>query len=256
VSELPEHVARNRASWDDYAPEWVAPARRDWAREEPWWGIFTVPQSSLQVLPDDLDGLDTIELGCGTAYVSAWMARRGARPVGIDNSERQLDTARAMQAEFGIDFPLVHGNAEATPFQDASFDFAISEYGASIWCDPYAWIPEAARLLRPGGRLVFLVDTPLAIMCAPEAEGQPAAEQLLRPYFGMHRVEFPDADNSVEFHLPHGELIALLRRSGFEIEELLEVQPPQDATTRFPHATPEWARRWPYEEVWKVRKRN
>ncbi len=254
MSELPEHVARNRASWDAYAPEWVAPARRDWAREEPWWGIFTVPESELHVLPDDLDGLDAIELGCGTGYVSSWLARRGARPVGIDNSEQQLATARAMQEEFGIEFPLVHGNAEATPFDDASFDFAISEYGACLWCDPYRWIPEAARVLRPGGRLVFLVDTPLAVMCAPQTEGQPAGERLLRPYFGMHRVEWPD-DDSVEFHLPHGELIALLRESGFEIEALVEVQAPADATTRFPHATPEWAHKWPYEEVWKVRKR-
>ena len=61
-----------------------------------------------------------------------------------------------LQAEFGIEFPLHLGNAEATPFPDASFDFAISEYGAAIWCDPYKWIPEAARLLRPGGRLHFL----------------------------------------------------------------------------------------------------
>ena len=168
MSELPEHVVRNRASWDAGAADWVAPGRRDWARDEPWWGIFTVPESQIHVLPDDLDGLDTIELGCGTGYVSAWLARRGARPVGIDNSERQLATARLLQEEFELDFKLVHGNAEATPFQDASFDFAISEYGASIWCDPYKWIPEAARILRPGGRLVFLVDTPLAILCAPE----------------------------------------------------------------------------------------
>jgi SAM-dependent methyltransferase len=253
LSELPDHVARNRADWDAHAEDWVEPGRRDWARDEPWWGIFTVPESSLHVLPDDLDGLDTIELGCGTGYVSAWLAKRGARPVGIDISERQLATARALQEEFGIEFPLVHGNAEATPFDDASFDFAISEYGASIWCDPYEWIPEAARLLRPGGRLVFLVNSPLSIMCTADDEGSAAQEHLLRPYFGMHRIEWPE--DSVEFHLPHGELIALLRTSGFEIEELVEVRPPADATTRFPHATVEWARQWPYEEIWKVRKR-
>lgn len=254
MSELPDYVRANRADWDAHADEWVAPGRRDWARAEPWWGIFTVPESQLRVLPDDLEGLDAVELGCGTAYVSAWLARRGARPVGIDNSERQLATARRLQQEFGLDFPLVHGNAETTPFDDASFDFAISEYGASIWCDPYRWIPEAARILRPGGRLVFLVNAPLAIMCAPDDETIPAGDRLLRPYFGMHRVEWPD-DDGVEFHLPHGELIALLRRSGFEIEALTEVRPPEDATTRFPHVTLEWARRWPCEEIWKVRRR-
>ena len=68
-------------------------------------------------------------------------------------------------------FPLVHGNAERVPYPDASFDLAISEYGAAIWCDPYAWIPEAARLLRPGGRLVFLGNHTLLQLCALDTSG-------------------------------------------------------------------------------------
>jgi SAM-dependent methyltransferase len=254
LSELPEHVARNRAEWDRWAGEYAQAGRRNWAAEEESWGIWHVPESQLRMLPDDLAGRDAIELGCGTAYVSAWLARRGARPVGIDNSQAQLDTARELQREFGIDFPLLHGNAEAVPAPDASFDFAISEYGASIWCDPYRWIPEAARLLRPGGQLVFLVNTPLLMLCVPDSEDGAAGERLLRPYFGMHRFDWSD-DDSVEFHLPHGEMLRLLRSSGFEVEDLIEVQPPQDSTTRHPFVGLEWARRWPCEEVWKARRR-
>jgi SAM-dependent methyltransferase len=205
------------------------------------------------MLPADVAGLDVIELGCGTGYVSAWLARRGARPVGIDNSEAQLETAKRFQREFGLEFPLLHGNAEEVPFSDASFDLAISEYGASIWCDPYRWIPEAARLLRPGGGLIFLVNAVLAMLCAPDDEEEPASDRLLRPYFGMHRFEWP-GDDSVEFHLPHGEMIALLRRSGFEVEELIEIRPPDGSTTRYPYMSLEWAQRWPCEEVWKARK--
>jgi SAM-dependent methyltransferase len=140
------------------------------------------------------------------------------------------------------------------PYPDASFDFALSEYGASIWADPYKWIPEAARLLRPGGGLAFLVNAPLLIMCVPEHDGEPADEQLKRPYFGMHRVEWPD-DDSVEFHLPHGELIALLRDCGFEVEGLTEIRPPAGATTTYDFVSLEWARQWPCEEVWRARKR-
>ena len=254
MSDLPEHVERNRAHWDQAADWYVEAGRENWAADEPSWGIFGVPESQLGLLPGDLDGRDAIELGCGTGYVSAWMARRGARPVAIDNSQAQLDTARALQQEHGLDFPLLHGNAETVPYPDASFDFAISEYGASIWCDPYEWVPEAARLLRPGGRLHFLVNSVIAMLCMPEVGEDPMVERLLRPLFGMHRFEWPDED-SVEFHLPHGELIALLRRCGFEIEELIEVQPPADATTRYDWMPLEWARRWPCEEVWKVRRR-
>ena len=120
------------------------------------------------------------------------------------------------------------GNAEQTPFPDNSFDLAISEYGASIWCDPYRWIPEASRLLRPGGQLIYLVNGTIHMLCMPDLESEPATDRLLRDYFGMHRFEWPD-DTSVEFHLGYGDMIRLLRGNGFEVEDLIEVRPPADA---------------------------
>jgi SAM-dependent methyltransferase len=252
MSDLPDHVARNRSSWDRLAAKYEEPGRLNWASEEPRWGIWGVPESQVGMLPSEVAGLDVIELGCGTGYVSAWLARRGARPVGIDNSEAQLETAKRFQREFTLDFPLLHGNAEEVPFPDQSFDLAISEYGASIWCDPYRWIPEAARLLRPGGRLIFLINAALLMLCTPDEEDLPPSDRLLRPYFGMHRFEWPD-DDSVEFHLPHGEMIGLLRRSGFEVEDLIEIRPPDGSSTRYPVPLG-WAQKWPCEEAWKARK--
>jgi SAM-dependent methyltransferase len=198
-------------------------------------------------------GLDVIELGCGTAYVSSWLARRGAHVVGIDNSAAQLANARRFQREFGVEFPLIHGNAEAVPFADESFDVAISEYGACLWCDPYRWIPEASRILRPGGTLVFLTNSALLMLCMPDLEVDLVTERLLRDYFGMHRFEWAD-DPGIEFHLGHGEWIRLLRTNGFEVEDLVEVRAPEGAVTRYPWVTAEWARRWPSEEIWKARK--
>jgi SAM-dependent methyltransferase len=249
-----DHVQRNREAWDSFAERYAGPGRAQWEANQPTWGIYSVPEADVGMLPPSVDGLDVIELGCGTAYVSSWLARRGARPVGIDNSPAQLETARRLQAEFGVEFPLHLGNAEQTPFPDESFDLAISEYGASIWCDPYLWIPEAARILRPGGQLVFLVNGAILMLCAPDAEDEPATDRLLRNYFGMHRFEWPD-DPSVEFHLGYGDMIRLLRRCGFEVEDMIEVRPREDATTSYPYAPVEWARRWPAEEVWKALKR-
>jgi SAM-dependent methyltransferase len=250
---LSDHARRNRAYWDEYAPEWVEPGRRAWTSDEPTWGMWNIPERELETLPE-VAGRDVLELGCGTAYWSAWLARRGARVVGLDNSERQLKTARAFQAEFGLEFPLLHESAESIPFRDASFDLVLSEYGASIWADPYLWVPEAARVLRPGGTLVFLVNGTISILCAPD-EDEPAGDRLLRDYFGMHRFEWPGYE-SVEFHLGYGDWIRLLRTNGFEVEALIELQAPADAPpTRFGFVTPEWARRWPSEEIWKARKR-
>jgi SAM-dependent methyltransferase len=206
------------------------------------------------MLPDDLAGLDAIELGCGTGYVSAWMARRGARVVAIDNSPAQLATAARLQGEHRIAFPLLLGNAERVPYPDASFDFAISEYGAVLWADPEAWVPEAARLLRPGGRLHVLTNSLLTYLCGPDDEHEPCADRLLRPQFGERRITWP-GDTSVEFHLSHGDWIRLFTANGFDIVELLEPPVPAGGTTRYEFMTAEWAARWPCEEVWKVRKR-
>ena len=84
--ELPEHVRLNRAVWDGWAAEYAAYGERAWAATEQSWGLWDIPEAKLRLLPDNLSGKDAVELGCGTAYVSAWMARRGARVVGIDNS--------------------------------------------------------------------------------------------------------------------------------------------------------------------------
>ncbi|MGH2386984.1 MAG: class I SAM-dependent methyltransferase [Chloroflexota bacterium] len=253
--DLPEHVRRNRGAWDSMARDYAASGRRDW-QEEPHWGIWRLPETEVGILPE-VAGLDVIELGCGTAYVSSWLMRRGARVVGIDNSAEQLKTARALQAEFGLSFLLIHGNAEQVPLPDAGFDLAISEYGASIWCDPYRWIPEAARLLRPSGRLIFLVNGTILMLCVPDAAGEAADERLKRDYFGMHRFEWPDDpnDQSVEFHLGYGDWIRLLRANGFEVENLIELRAPEGAVTGYPYVTPSWANRWPSEEVWIARKR-
>ena len=219
-------------------------------------GTYSIPEASIGALPPSVAGMDVIELGCGTAYVSAWLARMGANPVGIDNSPKQLETARAMQRQFDLHFPLHLGNAEDLPFPDASFDLAISEYGASIWCDPYLWIPEAARVLRPGGHLVFLVNGLLvALGSSPDDTlDMPITDRLRRPLFGMHRFGWPD-DDSVEFHLPHGEMIRVLRANGFEIEQLIEPQPAADATATVETVPLEWALQWPAEEIWVARKR-
>jgi len=254
MTQLPDYVLQNRAHWDKQAAGYAASGERHWADENPTWGIWSVSESEIRMIPDDIQNRDAIELGCGTAYVSAWLARRGARMVGIDNSEQQLATARRLQKQHGLEFPLIHGNAESVSYPDQSFDFAISEYGACLWADPTKWVPEAARLLRPGGRLHFLTNSFLLMLCADDDETKPASETLLRSAHEVFRMEWP-GDSGVEFHLAHGEWVRLLRANGFEIEDLIEIRPPEGATTRYPFVSLEWARKWPTEEVWKVRKR-
>ena len=245
----------NVTAWTRRNAEFTAgAAARSWAREEITWGIWHIPEAELNIL-GDVAGLDVVDLGCGTGYFSAWLARRGARPVGVDPTPAQLETARQMMRETGIEFPLVEAPGESVPLPDASFDLALSEHGAALWADPDRWIPEAARLLRPRGRLVFLHGSPLAHVCFPDV-GQITTE-LQRPYFGLGRTVWGDGSDGVEYQLTHADWITALRDSGFEIERLVEIQAPPDAVTHryYDDVTGEWGRKWPAEEIWVARKR-
>jgi SAM-dependent methyltransferase len=255
MSELPPHVALNRDSWTAANAAYTdSKAPSAWAQDEITWGVWGVPEASLQVLPD-VAGLDVIELGCGTAYFGAWLKRRGARRVvGIDVTPAQLRTARECDAEFGLGLELIEANAEQVPLESAQFDLAVSEYGASIWCDPELWIAEASRLLRPGGSLIFLRNSTLSILCLPDT-GK-VQTSLQREQRGLNRLEYGGDDPGVEFHPAAGDMLRLLRRHGFEVVDLVELFARADAQDhpRYDDVSAEWARRWPAEEIWKARK--
>jgi len=255
---LTEHVAENRRHWDGMADAWVAPGEQAW-QQEPHWGQWQIPNTEVRLLADDMRGIRAIELGCGTGYVSAWMRRRGASVHAIDNSEAQLATARRLSGLHGLrDIEWVHGNAEKVVQPDATFDFAISEYGAAIWCDPAVWIPEAYRLLRTGGQLVFLGNHPLALVCSPIDGSLPITDRLERPYFDLGRLDWRDAvdePGGIEFNLPISGWIRLFDDTGFDVVDYIEIQAPKGATGTRGSVPAEWAKRFPSEQVWRVRKR-
>ena len=249
-----EDTRRNVDVWTKANAEYTdRKARESWAKEEIDWGMFSGPESEIGALGEVADK-DVVELGCGTAYFSAWLAKRGARVTGVDPTPAQLETARRMQQEFDLHFALIEAGAEDVPLPDASFDLAVSEYGASIWADPEQWIPEAARLLRPDGRLVFLCNSTLSILCSPD-EGK-VEERLLRSHADLGRIEWPGEDEGVNYHLTHGEMIRVLTQNGLQIEALHERLAPESTTEHeyYDFIPAPWARRWPAEEIWVARR--
>lgn len=254
---LSEHVAANRVYWDGQADAFAVHGERLWAAPEPEWGQWGVPDHEAPLLPDDCTGLDVVELGCGTAYVSGWAARRGARSlVGIDNSARQLDTARRLAAEHGVDMTFHHGNAEDVPWPDDAFDLAVSEYGAILWAQPDALLAETRRLLRSGGRFNALTTHPMAVVTAPLDGSLPSTREIVRPWFGDHRHDWRDAvddPGGIEFVPTVGEWFRLAERHGFVIEDYRELRAPAD-TQGTPFAvTAEWARDLPSEHAFWFR---
>ncbi|WP_426571559.1 class I SAM-dependent methyltransferase [Aquihabitans sp. McL0605] len=247
--DKPLDLARNRHLWSLVNAQFTDDdAEAMWAAPEISWGLFRIPERDLGLL-GDVTGAAVVELGCGTAYLSAWLDRAGARPVAVDLSPDQLDTARRCQRRTGRSFPLVEANGEQVPLRSGAFDLVISEYGAGPWCDPKRWLPEAARLLKPGGRLIFLTNSVLAGLCVPADEGF-AGERLLRPQRDLYPIAW--VDGGVEFHPGHGDWIRELRAAGFVVDALHELYPPEDAPTHeyYDIVTAEWASRWPAEDLW------
>jgi SAM-dependent methyltransferase len=244
-----EAIERNRALWsvvNDQFTDTDADAR--WTAPGITWGLFRHREDELGLL-GDVAGHDVVELGCGTAYLSAALARAGARPVAVDLSPAQLATARRCQRRHGLSFPLVEANGEQLPLRDGSFDLVVSEYGVSPWCDPARWVPEAARVLRPGGRLVVLTHSVLVALCVP-ADAGPAGDRLLRPQRELNPVAWDGG--GVEHHPGHGDWIRLLRSAGFVLDALHELYPAADAGSHeyYDIVDAGWASRWPAEDVW------
>ena len=212
--------------------------------------MWSIPESELGVL-GDTRGLDVLELGCGAAQWSTALARDGARVVGLDQSRRQLRHALARIADDEARVPLVCASGESLPLADARFDLVFCDHGALSFCDPAVIVPETARVLRPGGRLVFNHATLLHSLCYDD-EDDVQDDRLHRPYHGARRYDW--GDGTIDFHLPYGGWIRCFRASGFVIEDLVELVPADGATTTYDLVPAEWARRWPAEEIWVVRK--
>ena len=242
---------RNRDSWDAYSDEYQARHGGQLAESGGLaWGISQIPEAELDVL-GDVAGKDILEFGCGAAQWSIALALRGARPVGLDLSMRQLEHASRLMAEAGVEFPLINASAEAVPLADASFDIVFCDHGAMTFADPYRTVPEAARLLRHGGLFAFNHHSPIETICWPLGADR-VGDRLALDYFGMHRFE---DDGEVYFQLPYGEWIALFRANGFVIEGLIEPRPAADATSSYRDAEElAWDRRWPSESIWQLRR--
>lgn len=248
---LEAHEAANRAAWNTESDAYQA-RHGDQLRDSGGlaWGVTQIPESQLRVL-GDVAGLDILEFGCGAAQWSIALAQLGARPVGLDLSDRQLEHARRAMAAAGVDFPLVHGSGEAVPLPDATFDIVFCDHGAMTFADPYRTVPEAARLLRPGGLFAFSHGSTLETLCWAPGQEEPG-DRLVMDYFGMHAIV---DDGFTSFNLPYGEWIRLFRANGFSVEDLIEPRPGDDATSTYRSAEAiAWSRRWPAESIWRLRR--
>lgn len=240
----------NRDAWnvgsDDYQHRHAA----DLGERPLAWGVWRVPEAELDVL-GDVTGLDVLEYGCGAAQWSIALLEKGARPVGVDLSDRQLVHARRLARLAGVLVPLVHADGELLPFRDECFDVVFCDHGAMTFCDPERTVVEAARILRPRGILAFCLATPWVDVCF-DSERSTVSKRLVEDYFGLGRMEH---DGKTYYQRGYGDWIRLFRKHRLVVEDLIELQAPADRETTYEDfVRREWAQRWPAEQIWKVRK--
>jgi SAM-dependent methyltransferase len=208
----------------------------------PWcWGTWRIPETGLGALGDVRDKV-VVELGCGGGQWAGPLTAAGARVIGVDLSLGQLRHARTIAPRT----PFVQASGDRVPLRDGVADVVMSDHGAATFLRLHQWLPEAARLLRPGGRLAVCIASPWKAVCTDE--DWQLTEQLHRPYFDIG--DLTDG-RSVDWAPTHGEWIGALVEHGFVVEALHELRPPEGATTTYDwFTTYEWASRWPAEDLW------
>lgn len=243
--------ARNRAFWDADADAYQAAHGTTLADRPIAWGVWRIPEATLGVL-GDVAGLDVLEYGCGAAQFGTALHERGARVVGLDLSVAQLGHARRRTAGTPTGPGLVCASATTTPFADASFDLVFCDHGAMSFCEPARTVPECARVLRDGGRLVFCVGTQLLYLTWDEARLR-QSRRLREPW--RPRWVVGSDPGTVDVVWSHGEWIRVLRAHDFVVDDLVELVAPAGARTTHDFVPYEWARRWPAEEIWCATRR-
>ena len=255
--ETTEHVRKNREHWERESDEYQ---ERNRAQLNRWdhlgWGTYDVPEDRIRAL-GDVRGLRVLEFGCGGCQSGIKVAMRGADVTGLDLSFAQLRHGLANFGETGVRFPVVQASGERVPFRDESFDLVFCDHGVMGFADPFLTVPEVARMLRPSGRFVFNGTTPwIWVAWGEQEEELPPTREMRMDYFEMRTIDSTDPSwRTTEFQLTYGDWIRLFRANGLAIEDLIELRPDEDASTTYDDYAPlEWARAFPAEHIWKVRK--
>ena len=253
MAGISDDAKRNREDWTQANAAYTdARASHNWARRRSPGASSACPKSSLGTL-GEVDGLDVVELGCGTAYVSAWLARRGARPVGVDVTPAQLATARRCQAEFGLEFPLVEASAEDVPCRPRASTSPSPSTARASGATPTSGFPRRPAPAPRRSALVPPQQHPLdPLRARREASRARRCNARSAGWVGSSGRTSSASSGSCRT----ASSSACSGERGFEVLDLVELYAPDDAVDHayYDAFSAEWARKWPAEEIWVAKK--
>ena len=225
-------AAANRSWWDANAQEYYDEHGTTLGDADLLWCPEGLREADAGLL-GDVHGLEVLEVGCGAAQGARWLTTQGAIVTAFDVSMGQLRQARELDARTGVKVPrIVQADAQRLPFAAASFDLVMSAFGAIPFvADSAGTMCELARVLRPGGRLVFSATHP--VRWAFLDDPGPGGLTVQQSYFDRSPyVEIDDTGTPtyVEHHRTLGDRLRELIAAGFVLDELLEPEWPERRT--------------------------
>ena len=181
-------------------------------------------------LVPDVAGNRVLDAGCGTGRYAEWLVERGADVLAVDSNAEMLARARARVG----DRAAVHQGDITEPLtfvDDGAFDGVVcglSLHYVEDWREPFS---EFARILRPGGFLVFSAQHPVDEYVAFDAENYFETERERMTWSaGGEDVEVPF------YRRPLAEAINPLLETGFGLEELVEPKPTESFADKKPES--------------------
>ena len=230
-ADAQESARANRLWWDLNAEDYYAEHGTTLGDADFLWCPEGLREADARLLGDVSD-LDVLEVGCGAAQAGRWLVAQGARVVGFDVSYGQLAQGRELDRRTGVVVTTLQADAQALPFAAGSFDVVVSAFGAIPFVDDSAGtLREVARVLRPGGRLVFSTTHPVR-WAFPDDPG-PGGLTVRQSYFD--RTPYVEENSAgqavyVEHHRTLGDRVRELRAAGFVLEDLVEPEWPEGRT--------------------------
>ncbi|MDT7543967.1 MAG: hypothetical protein QOE99_77 [Actinomycetota bacterium] len=223
-----ESARANRSWWDAEATAYYAEHGAFLGDADLLWCPEGLRESDADLL-GEVRGRDVLEVGCGAAQAARWLVGAGARVTAFDVSMGQLRQARVLDDRSAVRVDrLVQADAQAMPFRDASYDVVVSAFGGIPFvADSAGVMREIARVLRPGGRLVFSVTHPIR-WAFPDDPGQRGLT-VRQSYFD--RTPYVEVDDSgtatyVEHHRTLGDRVRELVTAGLTLVDLIEPEWP------------------------------
>ncbi|MDO5077950.1 class I SAM-dependent methyltransferase [Corynebacterium sp.] len=192
-----------------------------------YWCPEMLHEKDIRLL-GDVSTLDVLEIGCGSAPCSRWLAEDGVGFItAFDISANMLNFGRSPR------IPLVQADATAMPYATNSFDVAFSAFGAIPFvADSAALMHEVARVLRPGGKFVFSITHPMRWIF-PDDPGVTGLT-VYTSYFDrtpyVERDSVTGAATYVEHHRTLGDRVRELIGAGFILTDLIEPEWPNNLT--------------------------